>query len=121
MQGKVGKPSIHFFEYLINDKDYTFVREMCIKWINKGNWPKLEIIQIGTLRINLVNKCLEGDQCIDIILSEFQVLTFFFINNLDGSQLGDFQVSKYFLINNSEGSKLELALRNKIVKNGWDD
>jgi hypothetical protein len=90
----VGKPSIDFFEYSMIDKDCTRVREMCTKWITKGKWQKLEIIYLGIFQINSGNKDLEADQCIDIILSDFQVL-------------------KYFSIYNLEGSKLDLALRNK--------
>ncbi len=48
------------------------------------------------------NKGLEVDQCIDIIL-------------------GDFQVLKSFLVNDLKGIKLDLALRNKLVKYGEDD
>jgi hypothetical protein len=32
------------FEYSIIDKDWTRVREMCTKWINKGKWPKMQEI-----------------------------------------------------------------------------
>ena len=98
MQGKVGKPSINWFEYLIIDKGDTRVREMCLKWITKGKWPKTEAIWMGIFQINSGNKDLEADQCIDIILSDFQVLKHFFINNI-------FEVSK-----------LELALRNKKAR-----
>ena len=64
------------------DKDYTRVREMCLKWINKGKWPKMEDIFMRIFQINSGNKGLEVDQCIDIILGDFQVLTYFYINNL---------------------------------------
>ncbi len=77
MQGKVGKPSINKFEYLIIDKGWTRVREMCTKWIIKGKWPKLEQIGMSIIQINSGNKDLKADQCIDIILSDFQVLKYF--------------------------------------------
>jgi hypothetical protein len=85
LQGKVGKPSIDFFEYSIIDKDYTRVREMCAKWITKGKWPKLEEILMGIFQINSGNNGLKADRCIDIILSDFQVLKSFDINNLKWS------------------------------------
>jgi hypothetical protein len=94
LQGKVGKPSKDWFEYLIIDKGGTRSREMCAKWITKGKWPKLEGIIFHILQINLDIKGLEVDQFIDIIL-------------------GDFQVLKQFDINNYKGSKLDFALRNK--------
>ena len=53
MQGKVGKPSIDFFEYSIIDKGDTCVREMCTKWFTKGKWPKLERIWMGIFQFNL--------------------------------------------------------------------
>ena len=71
MQGKVGKPSKDWFGYLIIDKDHTRHREMCTKWITKGKWPKLEEINLRIFQINSVNKGLEVDQCIDIILGDF--------------------------------------------------
>ncbi len=70
---------------------------MCLKWITKGRWPKLKEIYLGIFKINSGNNGLEVDQCIDIIL-------------------GDFQVLKYFFINNIEGSKLDLALRNQKAR-----
>ena len=75
---------------------------MCLKWITKGKWPKLESIWMSIFQINSVNDGLEVDQCIDIIL-------------------GDFQVLKYFFMDHIEGSKLDLALRNKFVKYETDD
>ena len=75
---------------------------MCIKWINKGKWPKLERINLRIFQINSENNGLEVDQCIDIIL-------------------GDFKVLKSFDMNNIEGSKLDLALRNKFVNYITDD
>jgi hypothetical protein len=72
---------------------------MCTKWITKGKWPNLEKIYLRIFQINSGNKGLEVDQCIDIIL-------------------GDFQVLKNFYINNLKGSKLDLALTNKFVKYG---
>ncbi len=54
------------------------------------------------IQINSVKIGIEVDQCIDMIL-------------------GDFQVLKYFEINNLKWSKLELVLRNKFVKYGTDD
>ncbi len=93
----MGKPSKDWFEYSIIYKDRTCAREMCIKWINKGKWPKLEGINMRILQINSEKNVLEVDQCIDIILSDFQVL-------------------KHLQINNLKGSKLDLALRNKEVK-----
>ena len=75
---------------------------MCIKWITKGKWPKLKRIWVRIFQINSGQNGLEVDQCIDIIL-------------------GDFKVLKYFYINNIEGSKLELALRNKFVNYETDD
>ncbi len=77
MQGKVGKPSMDWFAYLIIDKDHSRVREMCLKWINKGKWPKLERINLRLFKINSVNWGLEDDQFIDIILGEFQALICF--------------------------------------------
>ena len=74
MQGKVGKTSNYWFGYLIIDKDYTRVREMCTKWITKGKWPKLERIWMRIFQINSDYNGLEVDQCIDIILGDFQVL-----------------------------------------------
>ncbi len=56
------------------DKDRARVREMCIKWITKGKLPKMEEIYLGIFQINSVNNGLEVDQCIDIILGDFQVL-----------------------------------------------
>ena len=85
------------FEYLIIDKGETRVREMCTKWITKGQWQKLEGIWMRIFQINLENIGPEVYQCIDIIL-------------------GDFQVLKYFYMDNLEGIKLDLALRNKFVK-----
>ncbi len=79
------------------DKDDTYVREMCIKWITKGKWPKLETIYMRIFQINSVVTDLEVDQCIDIILSDFQVL-------------------KYIFIYNFMESKLDLALGNKFLK-----
>ncbi len=70
---------------------------MCLKWITKGKWPKLDHIWMRIFQINSEYNGLEVDQCIDIILGDFQVLTDFSINNF-------------------EGSKLDLALRNKFVK-----
>ena len=70
---------------------------MCSKWITKGNWPKLKKIWLGIFQINSGNKGLEADQFIDIILSDFQVLIYLWINNI-------------------KGSKLDLALRNKHEK-----
>jgi hypothetical protein len=70
---------------------------MCAKWITKGKWPKLEQIFMGIFQINSENNGLEVDQCIDIILSDFQVLEDFSINNL-------------------KGSKLDLALRKKKAR-----
>jgi hypothetical protein len=67
---------------------------MCIKWINKGNWPKMEGINAGIFIINSVKTGLEVDQCIDIILSDFKFLN-------------------YFNISIFGASKLNLALRNK--------
>jgi hypothetical protein len=63
--------------------------------------------EIGTntdrfIQINSVKIGIEVDQCIDMIL-------------------GDFQVLKYFYINNLKGSKLDLVLRNKFVKYRTDD
>ena len=84
------------FEYLMIDKDHTRVRQMCTKWITKGKWPSLEEILMGIFQINSGNIGIEVDQCIDIIL-------------------GDFQVLQYFLIDNLKGSKLDLALRNKSL------
>ncbi len=69
---------------------------MCTKWITKGKWPKLERIFLRISKINSVDTVLKVDQCIDIILSDFQVL-------------------KSFTINNFKGSKLELALWDKLV------
>ncbi len=86
-----------WFEYLIIDKGETRVREMCIKWINKGKWPKMEAIWMGIFQINSDYIDFEVDQCIDIIL-------------------GDFQVLKYFSMDNLWRSKPDLALRNKFVK-----
>ncbi len=68
------KPTKYFFEYSIIDKDGSRVREMCTKWITKGKWPKFEGIFMGIFQINSVNFGLEVDQCIDIILGDFQVL-----------------------------------------------
>jgi hypothetical protein len=70
-QGKVGKASMDCLGYVIIDKDDTRVREICSKWITKGNWPKLERIWLRIFQINSGNKGLEADQCIDIILSDF--------------------------------------------------
>ncbi len=70
---------------------------MCIKWITKGKWQKLKRIFMGIFQINSENNGLEVDQCIDIILGDFQVFEQFFINNL-------------------KGSKLDLALRNKKAR-----
>ena len=53
LQGKMGKPSNDWFEYLIIDKDDPRVREMCTKLIIKGKWPKLEQIFMGIFQINL--------------------------------------------------------------------
>ncbi len=75
------------------DKDRTRVREMCAKWIIRGKWPKLERIWMRIFQINSVKIGIAVDQCIDIIL-------------------GDFQVLKQFDVNNIEGSILDLALRN---------
>ncbi len=97
LQEKMGKPYRNLFEYLIIDKDVTHVREMCIKWITKGKWLKLERIFMSIFQINSGNNDLEVDQCIDIIF-------------------GDFQVLKYFSIDDMWGSKLDLALRNKKAK-----
>ncbi len=47
---------------------------MCLKWITKGKWMKLEEIWMGIFQINSGNKGLEVDQYIDIILGDFQVL-----------------------------------------------
>ena len=55
MQGKVGKPSNYWFGYSIIDKDWTRVREMCIKWITKGKLPKMEEIYLGIFQINSEN------------------------------------------------------------------
>ena len=96
-QGKVGKASFDWFGYAIIDKEDSRVREMCTKWITKGNWPKFEEIQLRIFQINSEYTGLEADQCIDIILSDFQVLKYFFINNL-------------------KGSKLDLALKNKKMR-----
>jgi hypothetical protein len=71
---------------------------MCLKWITKGKWPKLKEIWMCIIQINSEGNGLQADQCIDIILSDFQVLKHFFINNI-------FEVSK-----------LELALRNKKAR-----
>jgi hypothetical protein len=79
------------------DKERTHVREMCTKWINKGKWAKLKEIFMGIFQINSANEGLQADQCIDIIL-------------------GDFQVLEYFSIDDIEGSKLDLALRNKKAR-----
>ena len=70
---------------------------MCTKWITKGKWQKLEGIYWRIFQINLELNDLEVDQCIDIIL-------------------GDFQVLEYFSIDDIEGSKLDLALRNKKAR-----
>ncbi len=70
----MGKPSIDWMEYLIIDKDYTRVREMCLKWITKGKWPKTEAIWMGIFQINSDYNGFEVDQSIDIILGDFQVL-----------------------------------------------
>jgi hypothetical protein len=70
----VGKPSKDCFEYLMINKANTRVREMCLKWINKGKWPKLERIYLGIFQINSGYNGLEVDQSIDIILGDFQVL-----------------------------------------------
>jgi hypothetical protein len=70
---------------------------MCTRWITKGKWPKLKEINMGILKKNSEYNGLKADQFIDIILSDFQVL-------------------KYFIINNSKGRKLDKALRNKFVK-----
>jgi hypothetical protein len=86
-----------WFGYLIIDKDDTYIREMCLKWITKGKWPKLEGIYLGMFQINSEYNGLEVDQCIDIIFGDFQVLTYFYMDYI-------------------EGSKLDLALRNKFVK-----
>ena len=75
---------------------------MCSKWITKGNWPKLEGIWLGIFQINSECTGLEADQCIDIILSDFQVL-------------------KYFYFGNSKGNRLDLALRNKHDKYDSDN
>jgi hypothetical protein len=72
---------------------------MCLKWITKGKWQKLEEISMGIFQINSGNNGLEVNQCIDIILGDFQVLIHLYIDNL-------------------KGSKLDLALRNKFVKYG---
>ncbi len=61
------------FGYLMIEKDGSRVREMCTKWITKGKWPKLEGIYWRIFQINSVNNGLEVDQCIDIILGDFQV------------------------------------------------
>ncbi len=61
------------------DKVGTRVREMCTKWITKGKWPKLEEIFMGIFQINSGNNGLEADQCIDIILGDFQALKYFYI------------------------------------------
>ena len=98
----MGKPSRDSFEYSIIDKDYTRVREMSTKWITKGKWPKLERIFMRIFKINSENNGFEVDQCIDIIL-------------------GDFQVLKSFDVKNIEGSKLDLVLRNKFVNYITDD
>ncbi len=76
-----------WFGYLIIDKDDTRVREMCLKWINKGKWPKMEYIKMGIFQINSDYNGFEVDQCIEIILGDFQVLKYFYINNLEGSKL----------------------------------
>jgi hypothetical protein len=52
---------------------------------------------MGIFQIYSVNYGLEFDQSIDIILSDFQVLTYFYMDNL-------------------KGSKLYLALRNKKAR-----
>ncbi len=70
----MGKPSNYWLGYSIIDKDDTRVREMCLKWITKGRWPKMEGIQMRIFQINSGNKGLKIDQCIDIILGDFQVL-----------------------------------------------
>ncbi len=70
---------------------------MCLKWITKGRWPKLEGVIWGIFKINSGNRGLEVDQCIDIILGDFQVLNFFYMDHI-------------------EGSKLDLALRNKKAR-----
>ncbi len=70
----MGKPSNYWIEYLIIDEGQTRVREMCTKWITKGQWPKMEAINLRIFQINLENIGPEVDQCIDIILSDFQVL-----------------------------------------------
>ncbi len=70
---------------------------MCTKWITKGKWPKLEGISMGIFQNYSEFNGLEVDQCIDIIL-------------------GDFEVSKYFSIDDIKGSKLDLALRNKKAR-----
>ena len=46
---------MYYFEYLIIDKGDTFIREMCIKWITKGKWPKLEEIWMRIFQINSEN------------------------------------------------------------------
>jgi len=76
-----------WIEYLIIDEGETRVREMCTKWITKGKWPKLEGIWMGIFQINSGNNGFEVDQCIEIILGDFQVLKYFYINNLEGSKL----------------------------------
>ncbi len=93
----MGKPSNYWFVYSIIDKDRTRVREMSTQWITKGKWQKLEGIYLGIFQINSELNDLEVDQCIAIIL-------------------GDFQVLKYLSINNLKGSKLDLALRNKKAR-----
>jgi hypothetical protein len=74
---------------------------MCIKWISKGKWPKLEGICLRIFQINSGNNGLEVNQCIDIILSDFQVFEYFSIDDIEGI--------------------LDLALRNKFVKYETDD
>ncbi len=61
---------------------------------NGRNWYEYGCV---FLKINSGTIGIEVDQCIDIIL-------------------GDFQVLKYFSTDDIEGSKLDLALRNKFVK-----
>jgi hypothetical protein len=60
---------------------------MCIKWITKGNWPHLKKIELQDIHANSETTALEADQCIDIILSEFQISKCLYINDIQGSKL----------------------------------
>jgi hypothetical protein len=60
---------------------------MCIKWITKGNWPYLKKIELQDVHDNSEITALEADQCIDIILSEFQMFKYLYINEITGSKL----------------------------------